>query len=643
MAYVTMEQLKVDKEALEAENEALKAELFASRNPSSRYVSDATTMGGVYTRNGLEREASRESGPTSRQDYTQLLDIDANPTHEAQSSKNNASTVGLPKEGAKNDVERRRKTRVVLEEYSETEHSAEEVSEDMSKPQYQSKSIAQEVLTNKARLTGQDTIMSAAGSGRFADVRRVLEEVSKDTSKSKHQSKSIAQEVPTNKACLTGQDTIMSATGSDRFVGVRRVLEEQRNKHKPQSEYSQAASADVRRVLEEQRLKPRTQIEYSQNFHEGAATSQQQHEPEEASVEVKLPKKSSMKNLKERSKGTTQETFQSQKESRFVSAHLTSKNKKANDGQTTQSKASAKDSRPDMISNGRRSKHKRENAEEWTSGFIVPDITIRNPGEAAIKLSQSASEVFNQLAQHDGHNCSICKRVIEYGIPHEHGSATKLTVPKPTPVSDRMPLPEPDDDEPTMRPSQPPALALAMVLKELEDELKHSKIKLSEYQALYNSHDPALSKRKRKAVFDRIEKLLATIDSKADQIYSLYDVLEGQKQSGQEMDEDEVEITLLSIGINPNDVSMRGGNITGDAGSDSGSSRASMGQKESVRAPAEKSTSKRPAVTTKSTRKVKQVWDLESDDEEELPWEGFDATGELTGRSGRSGSSKRRA
>ena len=566
IAFVNMEQLKVEKEAIETENEALRAELLALRNRGHRYVSETTTEEHGHTRGGLERAESRESAPTNRQDYTQLLDIDANPVLKAQSSKNGASVVEQPKEIAKNNASRRKKTRLVLEEYSETEHSMEEVSEDVSKSQYQSRSVAQEAPTGKTR--------------------------------------------------MTENDTVLSATGSDRFADVRRLLETQRQKHKPHGEYGQ-------------------------NFQENTANSHQETDLKTASVGVKLPGKSSMKILKERSKSTAQENVRSQTASRLLSTLQSSKGKEANDRQTTQSKASAKDVRPDPSSNKQRTRHKREGAEELTSAFIVPDITMRNPGEATLKLSQSAREVFDQLVQHDGHNCSICKRVIEHGVPHEHESVTKLTVPKPTPVSERMLSVEPDDDEPTMRPSQPPAVALATVLKGLEDELKHSKIKLSEYQALYNRHDPALSKRKRKAVFDRIEKLLASIDTKADQIYALYDVLEGQKQCGQEMDEDEVEITLLRVGVNPNEINMRGGNITSDIESDS--ERASMSDKESIRAPFEKSTTKRPATANKSTKKVKQVWDLESDDEEELPWEGFDATGELTGRSARSAFSKKRA
>jgi hypothetical protein len=136
---------------------------------------------------------------------------------------------------------------------------------------------------------------------------------------------------------------------------------------------------------------------------------------------------------------------------------------------------------------------------------------------------------------------------------------TKRTrvIPRPVPVSDRMPVPGQYEEEPTIRPSQPPGIALATVLKDLQDELSGLKRSAKKYQQLYDSHDPALSKRSRKSVFEKIQTLNKTIDAKADQIYSLYDVLEGQKQQGQEMSQEEVEVTLQSIGIEPEQAPSR--------------------------------------------------------------------------------------
>ena len=209
--------------------------------------------------------------------------------------------------------------------------------------------------------------------------------------------------------------------------------------------------------------------------------------------------------------------------------------------------------------------------EDMTSAFIIPDITMQVPTmdkDAHKHLSKAAQQVFDGLAPHNGLNCTICKRLIEQGTTHEHNEAVKETVkiPKPIPVSERMPEATPYEEEPTMRPSQPPALALATVMKGLEDELAHLKLQLSQYQTLCNQHDPSLSKRRRKCVHQKIESLLQAIDVKSDQIYALYDVLEGQKTDGHEMNEREIEVTLQSIGVELGDLNLRGGDVPAEDG-----------------------------------------------------------------------------
>ena len=210
----------------------------------------------------------------------------------------------------------------------------------------------------------------------------------------------------------------------------------------------------------------------------------------------------------------------------------------------------------------------------------------------------AGEKVLDDLKNHDGQNCTVCHQMVKAGSNPDHTSAAKgtITIPKPVPVSERMPEPTPYNEEPTIRPSQPPAHALACVLKGLEDELAHQKIKLARYQKLYNGHDPALSKRQRKSVCAKIESLVRVIDVKADQIYSLYDVLEGQKQDGHEMTEKEVEVTLQSIGVEGAGLGLRGGELNDD-----------VLQRESAE---------------------RHPWDLESNEgsEDELPWEGIEST-----------------
>lgn len=156
-----------------------------------------------------------------------------------------------------------------------------------------------------------------------------------------------------------------------------------------------------------------------------------------------------------------------------------------------------------------------------------------------------------------------------------------------------MPEPEPYEDEPTIRPSQPPISALAAVMKAMEDELAHLKMEHAQCQAAYNELDVSLAKHKRKSLRQQTEMLLKAIDTKADQIYALYDVLEGQRDDAQEMTEDQMEMTLNSIGLN---------------------------FPEGRRA----SDQSKPRHTSKP--KGKRGVDSDSSDGEDLPWEGVEET-----------------
>lgn len=200
---------------------------------------------------------------------------------------------------------------------------------------------------------------------------------------------------------------------------------------------------------------------------------------------------------------------------------------------------------------------RRVSHEEMTSAFILPDITFHTSthkfGQPV--LSESARRKLDQLCQHDVRNCTICSRVTSFETIDGKTVMTEakqtVLIEKPVPVSERMPEMNLYEDEPTMRPATAPGNALATVIKSLKDEINHLKIELHPLQILYNKHDPSLGMRKRKSISSKITKLLKEIERKSDQLYQLYDVLEGQKQSGQEMSEKEIEITLQNIGFNP--------------------------------------------------------------------------------------------
>ena len=191
-----------------------------------------------------------------------------------------------------------------------------------------------------------------------------------------------------------------------------------------------------------------------------------------------------------------------------------------------------------ILSNTSRRRRRAASADiGMTSAFILPDITLHT--------SKSLFQTTEKL-QHDPSKCTACP-------PNNKD----ITIPTPVPVTDRE---GPDVTNATIRPAQPPPLALATVIKQLEDEVKHLKFQLGAHQQRYNQHDPALSKRERVKVKTNMDKFTIEIEKRSDQIYALYDVLEGQKEAGQqakEMDEQEVEEKLDSLGIDPAEIAAR--------------------------------------------------------------------------------------
>ena len=204
-----------------------------------------------------------------------------------------------------------------------------------------------------------------------------------------------------------------------------------------------------------------------------------------------------------------------------------------------------------------RSRRRNMNHENMTSAFIVPDITIRDVPE----ITKEQQDVLNGLTNHKAQNCTVCQREVKAGEDHSHVGLAKndVKIPKPIAISDRVLKRAERTDDPTIRPSQAPGLALATVLKGLEDELDHLKITMTEASAVYKGQNPAYDRRQRKAAYERIQRLQQDIEVKSDQIYSLYDVLEGQKEAGQQMSDEEAEETMQSIGLDPADLHLRGG------------------------------------------------------------------------------------
>lgn len=246
-----------------------------------------------------------------------------------------------------------------------------------------------------------------------------------------------------------------------------------------------------------------------------------------------LPRKSSLKDIGAGSESGTgrfnfDEVAKAAKCVRLQSPHTSDDYTRA-----TQQETELRD--VSFASNTSRRRHRRAaSAEGLTSAFILPDITFHN--------SQGNGNI-----QHDTGNCTACPP-----------SGEKITIPSPVPVTDR-PEDVADVTNATIRPSQPPPVALATVIKQLQDEIVHLKLQLAAQQRLYNQHDPALSKRRRHDVKTRMDKLTAGIEHRSDQVYALYDVVEGQKEAAERVvDLDDVQVveeTLQSLGIDPAELS----------------------------------------------------------------------------------------
>ncbi|KAM5355270.1 hypothetical protein ACJ41O_001916 [Fusarium nematophilum] len=220
----------------------------------------------------------------------------------------------------------------------------------------------------------------------------------------------------------------------------------------------------------------------------------------------------------------------------------------------------------DTTSHSQRSQHTRSQS-RTSQRQVVTDVTVDSmksvDRDTCPVLSSDAKRVLDDLCEHNCRNCTVCSRITSHrGLLSSADVAAgkkRVTVPRPVPVTDR----DLSVEDPTMRPAQSPGHALAMVIKGLEDESHHLQLELSRIQAQYNSRDKALGRRERLSLAESIRTLLKQLEAKNDQIYSLYDVLEGQKAAGQAMTEEEIEMTVLNItGMTVRDVTSHSDQLT---------------------------------------------------------------------------------
>lgn len=332
--------------------------------------------------------------------------------------------------------------------------------------------------------------------------------------------------------------TELSYIDADQIAQLRRALEEERAG-------SKAASAPIERQNREDTVR-------------SVASTKSNRRPS-------LPRKSSMKDVTERTNGT-------------VFEDLTGQLSNA-DGEATQTEQAAGDT--SMISNTSR-RRRSAPTDNMTSAFIVPDIKLSARRDSTVKVDTTHNF---ESRSHDNNNCTVCHR--EATNP----STNTIEIPKLVPVSSRMP----DDVDATLRPSRSPKEALALVVKELLDERAHLHLELAACRAMLEAHDVSLGMKKRTQINDTIKELLRLIEVKDTQIYHLYDVLEGQNDH--DITEQDVEELTREIRY-----------------------------EEQQAAPEKKGKVKK--VTVRSFHESDDGNDANvSGDEEDLPWEGFEDTG----------------
>ncbi|KAH6853369.1 hypothetical protein B0I37DRAFT_4733 [Chaetomium sp. MPI-CAGE-AT-0009] len=211
------------------------------------------------------------------------------------------------------------------------------------------------------------------------------------------------------------------------------------------------------------------------------------------------------------------------------------------------------------------------------SAFFMPDTTLEGlkqgtaqdlPQEHIPSLSKDARRLLDGICKHNSVNCNICVRIAAHGgekpasaptttankifiTPEDVRRGKKIvSAEKPIPVSDRLPANQPHaqqhPEDATVRPAMAPGEALAILIKETQDEIDHLQIELKRLNEVYFALDKSLGMRERRRVMGDIKRLQGELEAKSGHLYRLHDVLEGQKQAGQLMEGEGVDVTVLS-------------------------------------------------------------------------------------------------
>ena len=188
--------------------------------------------------------------------------------------------------------------------------------------------------------------------------------------------------------------------------------------------------------------------------------------------------------------------------------------------------------------------------DNMTSAYILPDITLTG-ADLAQSIHPKPATADSSIPEDQGRDMHPTKGNTRFATKE------RTAISRPIPVSERPVSPTPSNPDPTLRPSRTPSVALALVIQSLETEIARLRAQLAKFEELYHATDPSLSKRRRKAVWARIVKIGDAVERRADQVYALYDVLEGVNLEGL----GDVEITVGELGLGLDDERVRGGGV----------------------------------------------------------------------------------
>ncbi|KAK9372580.1 centrosome microtubule-binding domain of Cep57-domain-containing protein [Lipomyces chichibuensis] len=172
-------------------------------------------------------------------------------------------------------------------------------------------------------------------------------------------------------------------------------------------------------------------------------------------------------------------------------------------------------------------KGKRHSTGEARSRNAKPEVQARTVYVDDIpRPNVNMRKAMDSISQHDPALCTVCsrRRYRKYQLNNKEQPLWQYAT--ATAPQDQPEHREHWEEENTIRPSMRPENAVTTVLSQLEDEFRHLKFQYQSHVDKYEHLDPAVSKRKRKALVTRLKEIIEELETKADQIYALYDVLE---------------------------------------------------------------------------------------------------------------------